>query len=397
MAHPLRNRDFRFVALAAALLIFGFEMRAIAQSWIALELTDSQAWVGAVNGVPAFSMIVFSLLGGVAADRLPKRDILIVAQAIMAGLAFVVGYLVAAELINVWHLLALALVQGGFVAFALPANQSFIIEIVGRDRLVSATSLMQATEMTGLVIGPGLAGVLIGVAGVAEVYFFVGGIAILSLVLMVLVKNRTVHERDAAKSVWQDISEGLKFTITDRVIRILMSLNVLAIFAGFVMPIIPVYARDVLKVGEAGFGLMMACMGAGGVVATAALAVAGDRLRKGPLLIWGAALFGIGVVLFAFSREFYLSLVLLGLMGVAGVAYVISITVLVQMQVSDEMRGRVMGLFGMSMQLFPLGFLFGGVLAAATSNEVALVVGGLGTAIPPVFAYLASATLREAA
>lgn len=138
-------------------------------------------------------MIGFSLVGGVAADRLPKRDIIIAIRTIMAGLSFVVGYLVAADLINVWHLLVLGLVQGGFAAFAMPVSQSIVIELVGRDRITSAMSLMQLAEMAGLIIGPGVAGVLIGAAGVAEVYFIVGGLGVVSVVIMVLVKNRTVR------------------------------------------------------------------------------------------------------------------------------------------------------------------------------------------------------------
>ena len=392
----LRIRDFRFLVIAATFMMFGFEMRAVAQSWLALELTDSQAWVGAVNGIPAFSVIALSLFGGLVADRLPKRDVMIVVRSVMAGFAFIVGYLVAADLINIWHLMILAIIQGGFVAFGMPANQSFVIDLVGRRHLMSAASLMQSAETVGLIAGPGVAGVLIGVAGVAEVYFFVGTLGVVS-VLLAFVKNRTVHQRDKSKSARQDMVEGLRFVLTDPVVRALMTLNLMAMFAGFVIPIIPVYARDVLEVGETGYGTMMALFGAGGAIGTLVIMLFGNKINKGLLLVGSSAVFGLMMALFAFSREFYLSLALLAAMGAAGLAYVITINVLVQTAVPDEIRGRVMSLFGVTMQLFPVGFLFGGVLASLTSNETALVVGGIGVAAPPIVAYLLSRELRRVA
>ena len=129
----LKLRDFRFALLGSGVLVFSFQMRAIVQSWLALELTDSQAWVGAVNGLPAVVSIALSLLGGLAADRFPKRDILVVMRLGLVGLALVSGYLVAIDVITIWHLLALTLVQGGITAFTMPAAQSIVAELVGRE------------------------------------------------------------------------------------------------------------------------------------------------------------------------------------------------------------------------------------------------------------------------
>ncbi|MDA1258065.1 MAG: MFS transporter [Chloroflexi bacterium] len=391
----LRIPDFRWMAFASIFMIFGFEARAAAQSWLSYELTGSQAWVGAVNGVPAFAVIALSLVGGLAADKFPKRDILLVVRAAIVVLSFITGYLIAADLITVWILLILALAQGSVVAFGMPANQSFVIEVVGRDRLMSATSLMQSTGMIGLIVGPGVAGVMIGFTGVSSVYFLVGVMGIVGLVLLALVKNRTVARGDSSKSAWQDIKDGLTFARTDPVIRVLMSLNLFAIFAGFIIPLIPVYAADVLDVGGRGFGFMMAAFGLGGAAGTLVLVVSGDRTRKGLLMVGSASLFGVAMIVFAFSRDYYLSLFLLGLMGVFGLAYVITISVLVQTHTPDEMRGRVMSLFGITMQLFAVGFLLGGVIAEATSNEIALIVGGSGMAIPPLIAYVISDEIRR--
>ena len=137
----LRLRDYRWIFISVGLLTFGYQMRSIAQSWLALELTDSQAWVGIVNGVPALAVILLSLVGGIASDRFPKRDILIWVRAGLAMLAFTVGYLVVAGWIQTWHLVVLALAQGSIVAFGMPANTAIVVEIVGRRSLQDAQVL----------------------------------------------------------------------------------------------------------------------------------------------------------------------------------------------------------------------------------------------------------------
>lgn len=392
----LRIRDFRWMAFASVFMIFGFEARAAVQSWLSYDLTGSQAWVGVVNGVPAFAVIALSLVGGLAADRFPKRDILLVVRTAIVAMSFLTGYLIAADIITVWILLLLALAQGSVVAFGMPANQSFVVELVGRDKLMSASSLMQSTGMIGLIAGPAVAGVMIGVWGADSVYFLVGILGLIGLGMLLLVRNRNVYRSDESKSAWQDIKDGMSFVRTDSMIRVLMSLNLLALFAGFIIPLIPVYAADVFDVGGEGFGVMMASFGIGGAAGTLVLVVGGDKSRKGLLMVVAGVVFGICMILFAFSREYYFSLVLLAVMGAVGLAYVITISVLVQTYTPDEMRGRVMSLFGMTMQLFALGFLLSGVLAEATSNELALVVGGIGVGIPPLVAFATSSGLRRA-
>ena len=390
----LRIPDFRWMVFASVFMVFGFEARAAVQSWLSYNLTGSQAWVGIVNGVPSIAVIALSMVGGLAADRFPKRDILLVVRMAIVAMSFLTGYLIVSDLMTVWILLALALAQGSIVAFGMPANQSFVVELVGRDKLMSATSMMQSSGMIGLIIGPAVTGIMIGAWGAGSVYFLVGGLGVIGVVMLMMVKNRSVHRSDDSKSAWGDIKDGLNFVRSDSVIRVLMLLNLLALFAGFIMPLIPVYAEDVFDVGGEGFGLMMAAFGTGGALGTLVLVFTGDKVYKGLLMISTGTLFGVLMIVFAFSREYYLSLVLLGLMGATGLAYVITISVLVQSHTPDEMRGRVMSLFGISMQLFALGFLFSGLIAEATSNELALVVGGVGVAVPPLMAYMFSAELR---
>jgi len=391
----LKVRDFRLALLGGAVLVFGFEMRAVVQSWLALELTNSQAWVGAVNGLPAVMMIALSLLGGVVADRFPKRDILVLVRLGLAALALVAGYLVATDVITIWHLLALALVQGSITAFGMPASRSIVAELVGRDNMLIAVSLRQTVASAGMILGPALGGFLLGMLGVAQVYFIIGGFQFLAVAATLLIRSRKVHSGNGPKSALSEIAEGLRFVRGNGVVRMLMVLNMVGIFAGFVFPVIPVYARDVLDVGEMGYGLMMTAFGLGGMAGTVGLAMAGNVRRKDMVVIGAGVVWLIGTFAFAFSREFYLSLAMLAVMGAGGIAYVTTINAMVQMAIPDELRGRVTSLFSMVGQLFPLGFFAGGFLAAAVSNEVAVMVSGIGVTLPVVLVYARSRAFSE--
>jgi MFS family permease len=391
----LKIRDFRFALFSAAVLVFGFEMRAVAQSWLALELTDSQAWVGAVNGLPAIVMIALSIIGGVAADRFPKRDILLVVRLLLIALGLSVGFMVATEVITIWALLGLALVQGGVVAFGTPAGMSFTVELVGRENALTVTSLREALSGMSMVLGPALGGFLLGAFGVAPVYFVVAGIHIVALVGVFLVRDRKVHRSGESRSALADIAEGLRFVRGNPLVRMLMVMNVLAMFAGFMFPLVPVYARDVLEVGETGYGMLMGAFGLGGVAGTLTLATAGKVEKKGRVVIATGVIWLVGTFVFAFSRNYYLSLVTMVVMGAGGIGYVTTINAMVQMAIPDELRGRVTSLFSITMNLFPVGMFAGGVLAAATTNEIAMMASGVGVAIPVLFVFLGSRRFRE--
>ncbi len=392
----LRLSDFRFLFISTGLLMFAFEMRTMAQSWLALELTDSQAWVGAVSGIPALAVIGLSLVGGIVSDRAPKRDILVWSRVALAALAFAAGYLVVSEIIEVWHLILFALVQGSIVAFGMPANTAITYEIVGRERLLSATSLMQSLSNLGVIAGPALGGALIGIIGVGPVYMAVGGVYVAAASATFMIRARRVAERDRSRSALSELMEGLRYVRRSPLIRVLLMLNLLSLVAGFVMPIIPLYARDILEVGETGFGAMMGTFGAGSVIGLIALALAGNVRRKALLMMAATLAWGAGMIVFGFSRSFPLSLATLFVMGAAGPLYVTAIMTVAQTTISDQMRGRVTSLFMITMQLFPLGWLAGGALAVWIGNEPTLVIGGVGVALIPFLVYLLSAEFRRA-
>ena len=394
-ADVLKIRDFRFLFVSLGVLIFAFEMRTMAQSWLALELTDSQAWVGIVNGVPAIAVIALSLLGGVVADRYPKRTILLWVRAGLAALAFLVGFLVITDAIAIWHLILLALVQGSIIAFGMPAGQTFIIEIVGRERLLTANMLSQTVASVGTMAGPALGGVLLGLFGVSAVYIIVGAIYVFSIMVLVPVRTRTISNPESTATPIRDIKEGLAFVRSDVRIRNLMILNILALFAGFMMPLIPLYARDILKVGETGFGFLMGAFGVGAIIGAGSLSLMGNVQKKALILVIAPVIWGIGMVMFGYSRSFPMSLVILGVMGGIGPVYVAVIMTLAQTLAPERMRARVISIFSITMQLFPLGWMAGGILAVLIGNEETLIIGAIGMLVFPVYLYVTSADFRN--
>ena len=257
----MRITDFRYLFLANMMLFMAFQMRNVVQSWLALELTDSQAWVGVINGSPAIAIILLGLVGGVASDRWPKRDILLWVRLGLGLVNVVVGYLVVIDAISIWHLLFLSIAQGGAIAFGMPATQTIVQDIVGRRRLLSAVSLNQSLATVGGIAGPAVGGALLGVMGVAPVYFVITVIYVPMIYATWKIRTRTRTERLPGSNPLADIKEALTYVKSSPPLRILVTLNSLGLIAGFIFPIIPVYARDVLDVGESGFGILMASFG----------------------------------------------------------------------------------------------------------------------------------------
>ena len=390
----LRMRDFRYLFVANILVFMVFQMRNVVQAWLALELTDSQAWVGIIAGAPAIAVILLSLAGGVASDRWSKRSILIWVRTSMALVNFIVGYLVAIDVISIWHLLALAMVQGGAVAFGMPASQTIVHDVVGRGRLLTAISLNQSLATAGAIVGPALGGVLLGVAGIAPVYFLIALIYVPAVAATWRIRTNKRAEPRAKTSAIADLREALVYVRSSPVLRPLVVMNVLGLMAGFIFPIIPIYARDVLDVGELGLGAMFAAMSAGMAVGALALALTGEVKRKGWLLFLALVLGDPAAIAFGFSRDFYLSLSLLFIFGVGGGLYLSTLATVFQTHSPDYLRGKIMSIFALTLQLFPLGWMLGGITAQPLGNEQALVLGNGTVMVVAMTLFFRSRALR---
>ncbi|HEY6000414.1 MAG TPA: MFS transporter [bacterium] len=376
----LRHRNFRLFWIAQLISLTGTWMHAVAQGWLVLELTDQPFWLGAVGAAGTLPVLAFSLLGGVAADRLPKRALLIASQSASATLALFLGLLALSGQVQVWHVLIVALALGTANALDLPARQSFIVEMVGREDLLNAIALNSFTFNAARVVGPAVAGVIVAAAG-APACFLVNAASFIPVVAALGMMRDLPGARQARPgSVATDLREGLAYVLRERRFQGFIGLVAMGSFFGFpCITLLPAFARDVLHAGAHGYGLLMAMTGVGAVVSALALAGRQRSGVSGGVVVWAGVAFGAALVVFAAARSFAVAAPLLVIAGAAMVAQAATANTLVQAMVPDVLRGRIMSVFTLVlMGAMPLGNIVIGALAELIGTTAAIAAFGLG-------------------
>lgn len=375
----LRHRNFRVFYTGQLLSLTGTWMQTTAQGWLVLELTNSALLLGVVTAVTSIPTLLFTLWAGDLADRNDKRRIILIAQAVSLAAALVLAVLTDAERITYGALLALVFVLGTASAFEIPTRQSFFAELVGPADLPNAIALNSAAFNATRIVGPGLAGAMIGTVGIAACFYAnaFSYLAVIVGLMMMRLPPFTVAARTA--STLESIREGFAYIRSDRLVRTLVWL--IAGFSVTALPyvmLMPVFARDVLRVGAPGLGAMLSATGAGALAAGLALASGRARVPRGRLIVGATVAFCAALLALALSRSFALSLVLLGLAGFAMILNNATVNALLQARVPDRLRGRVMSVYVfMFVGMTPLGALQAGAVARWVSAPFAL---GLGAA-----------------
>lgn len=356
---------FPFLLFSNSANFIGFQVRNMAQAWLTLEMTNSTFYVGLVNAIPAFVVMALSAFGGVAADRFGRRGIVLSGRLVVAAVSMLAAYLVAADLVRVWHLLLLGLILGGGLAFSNPASQTIVMDLVGRERMISATSLNTTLSNLGTMIGPAIGGVLVAVYGHSSVFILIAAISASSFFAFLGVPafpSKMISTTSSWRSAIDDMSAGISYSVkTPTVFWLIFSISG-ALYWGAIQPLIPLYARDVLGVGSSGYGLLLGVSGGGSVVTAIFLFLAGDLPHKGMMVIGSTALISLCYSLFAVSTNFSLSLFIMGICGLGGGVWMTTAFALLQTAVQDHMRGIVTGLALAVLQFFGVGFLVGGLL-----------------------------------
>lgn len=382
-----RHRNYRLFYAGQAVSLVGTWMQAVAQAWLVLTLTNDPFWLGVVSAVQFAPVVVFGLFGGLVADALPKRRALLVVQATMMALALILWLLTAAGAASVGIVLVLAFLLGVANAVDMPVRQSFVIEMVGRDDVANAVALNSALFNGTRVVGPALAGLVIGAAGVAPA-FLVNALSFLAVIIGLLLMRdeelvpvRLAERPHTAAEVREALAEGLGYVRrTPPVLLATIVVGLVATAAMNFQVVVPAFAREVLAVGADGFGFLMAISGVG--AALAALALAFGRPRPS-VLLGGAVLLGAAQVALAGTRSYPVAALLLFLAGAGGIAMAATANTTIQLAVPDQLRGRVVSVYTTVFAgSAPVGGLFVGSLASAAGIEVAVLVGGgLGVAV----------------
>ncbi|MCX7791456.1 MAG: MFS transporter [Chloroflexaceae bacterium] len=372
----LRHRNYRLFFIGQLISLTGTWMQSVAQGWLVLRLSNSPAMLGLVAAASSLPVLLLSLPAGTLADRVSKRRLLLISQVVAMVLAIVLAGLTLTERIEVWHVVALAALLGTVTAFEGPARQAFTVEMVGREDLLNAIALNSSIFNAARTVGPAVAGVVVALIGEGPAFALNAAsfiFVIASLLLMRLPPFRPpggVQERG-------QLREGLRYIQNEpRVRALLMQAAAISFFCFTYIPLLPVFARDILHVGASGLGMLSATSGLGALIAALILAQFGDAIPRGRLVRLAALTQPVLLIAFSVSRWLPLSLLLIGMAGWAGVTTMALTNTLIQSIVPDRLRGRVMSVFTLLlMGLSPMsGMLAGGIAQAVGS--VPLVVAG---------------------
>lgn len=376
------HRNYRLFFVGQAVSLIGTWMQQVAQGWLVLTLSGDPFWLGVVATAQFLPVMVFGLFAGVLADVLPKRQTLIVVQAVMMLLAVVLTVLTATGVIQIWMVIILALLLGVANAVDMPVRQAFAIEMVGPRDVGNAVAINSAMFNGARVVGPALAGLTIGAFGMAPAFALNAASFLAVIIGLSAMREEELHlprlvpRPRSVGAVMENLREGLAFVRhTPMVLLAVTTVGLVATFGMNFQVVIPPLAQDVLRSDAAGYGFLMTASGVGALTAAVALVVAG---RPRPMRIAaGAILLGLGSVALASSTWFPLSLLLMVPIGAGGIAMSATANTTIQLAVPDGLRGRVMSVYTTVFSASgPIGGLLMGVLASTLGIAIAIAIGG---------------------
>ena len=376
----LRHRDFRLFWLSQLVSLIGTWMQILGQGWLVLEIGGSAFDLGIVSALQFLPMLVFSLFGGLLADHYPKRFLVLGTQTSAMILAFVLAALTWTGTVTITQVMILAVLLGLVNAVDMPTRQAYVMELVGRQDLPNAVALNSAVFNAARLVGPAIAGLLIGWLGLAPV-FFLNGVSFLPVVVALLaMKAGSTTVADVMMEpgeIWANVREGLVYVRrSELVLLVVVVVTVVATFGMNFNVIAPVYARNVLDVGANGLGILMSALGLGALIASVLLAF----LQWEPhpkLLVGGAVLFGLLEMLLSLTANFLLAALILGAIGFAMIIVTTVANTSLQTATPDRLRGRVMSVYTtVFVGTTPVGSLFTGYLANVAGVPAPIWVGG---------------------
>lgn len=371
-------RNFWFGSLAA---VGGFQILQFGQLWLVHELTGSPLYLGYVGLANALPAIALNLVGGVVADRFDRRRLIMATQVITAGLILVLATLTATGIVQVWHILAIAAVTGAVNAFNTPARMALFPHLIERPALMSAVALNSSIWQGTRIVAPAVAGVLVAFFGTATA-FYAAAAGNLTMAVVVWFLKVPAFRAIGKANALGDLFDGLKFISRNSIFSFLIGMTFFNSFFGMAyLMLMPVFAVDILGVGAEGQGVLMSAGGIGSLLVTLWLGTRRKMKGKGLILVGGAVMTGLALAAFALTAKyvgsFPLAIVLLFLVGTFTSTYMISIMSSLQMLVPDRMRGRVMGFYGMTWNIMPLGGMQAGAMAGFVGAPMAIAIGGL--------------------
>lgn len=395
MFGSLGIRDFRFLWFSNLATSFAMQMQMVARGWLIYDMTSSPlalTWVMMSFMLPSF---LFSLVGGVIADRLQKKPIIVLSQLLNAGATVILAYIIYVGDVHFWHFIFFGLFNGTILAVSMPARSALIPEVVGELNLVNAMALQSATFNLSRILGPALAGVLIAIfaagnttsgEGVGMVFYIIGGLYFIAVISTSMLTDLGAPAGVGKTSPLEDIREGFQYMWADKVVLGLLIMGFVPFTFGFsVSFLLPAFNQDVISGGPDDLGLLMTCIGAGAFFGSMMLARLGDINRKGRVMFYAAYLWAVSVAAFAFSDTLVLAMVTGAATGLFGSVFGALNMSVIQLTVRPNIRGRVMSIMMMTFGLMPMGVIPVSALAEYVGIDVALMFSAVMLAISMLF------------
>ena len=337
----LKQRDFGLFWLSLLFSAVGSQISAVAVAWQVYEITNSPFQLGLTGLFRALPVMILSLPGGVVADRMDRRQLLIVTQSLAALLALALGLLTSTDQVRVWHIYAVTFLSGAVGIFDAPARTAMIPALVSAEQLASAYALNITWRQIATLAGPFAGGIVIGSLGISMAYY-IDALSFLAVIICLAFMRRQVRPaREQKESPLQSVRAGFNFIRENSVILGLMSMDTCVQFFGAYRSMMPAFARDVLGAGPAGLGALLGVPALGALAGSGIVLAAGNPRRKGRLIVGVTLLYTIGLVCFALSRSLTLSLVIVFALGLVDAVGETLRDTLVQLTTPDRMRGRV--------------------------------------------------------
>lgn len=355
-------------------------MQTMAQSWLVYELTYSSVWLGIVGFLNTIPMLLFAFYGGTIADRFPKHRIVTITQSLSLVQAAILSTLVFSGLATVEIVCVLAFTLGTINAFDVPARQSYVIELVGKEYLANAIALNSASFNGARIIGPAIGGMVIAAVGVAWC-FFLNALSFVA-VLFVLMKMKVQYQpvQNAAKEkILVSLKESIRYVRSDHSLIVLFILvAVVSVFGWSYTVLLPIFADRILQIGAVGLGNLMMSFGIGAFISAMIVASSESKVRPSTFIYSGILMFVLGISVFALSTNVALSLYSLVIVGMGLIMFISTANASIQRRAPDAMRGRVMGFYMFIFQgLAPFGHLGMGWFANEIGARLAVLSGAI--------------------
>lgn len=373
----LRHRNFRLFIGGQLVSLVGTFMQTVAQSWLVWGLAHSEWLLGAVWFCAQIPVFVLAPIGGLVADRYSRHRVVIATQALAMLQAFALAALTLSGRVQVWHVFVLATFLGVVNAFDMPGRQSLLIQMTGREDLLSAISLNSAMFNSARIVGPAVAGLVVAAVGEGRC-FLINGVSFLAVIAALAAMRLPRFVRGAVASPWQHLVDGFRYVYRAADIRtLLLMVGASAICTMPAMVLMPVFADTVFHRGSRGLGFLMGAMGIGAVVGTLVLARRTKTAGLTDVMFWGGLILGAAFIVFASSSSFYLALAVMTAAGFSVMRQNAAANTLIQTLIPDDYRGRIMALYAMTVVgVGPFGSLAAGALAHRFGARWTLALSG---------------------